>query len=56
MFLAVSAFGVNNAVLDGRHFVVWDAAAHVTGGYGRPSDETAVHLAVVGARAGRSGS
>ena len=51
LVLAVSASGVDKAALDGRHFVAVDAAGRVTGGYGRPSDETAVHLAVVGARA-----
>ena len=49
--LAVSASGVDKAALDGRHFVAVDADGRVTGGYGRPSDETAVHLAVVRARA-----
>jgi methylthioribulose-1-phosphate dehydratase len=50
LVLAVSASGVDKAALDARHFVAVDAAGQVTGGYGRPSDETAVHLAVVAAR------
>lgn len=50
LVLAVSASGVDKAVLDGRHFVAVDEDGRVTGGYGRPSDETAVHLAVVRAR------
>jgi methylthioribulose-1-phosphate dehydratase len=49
--LAVSASGVDKAVLDARHFVAVDADGRVTAGHGRPSDETAVHLAVVRARA-----
>ena len=49
--LAVSASGIDKAALDGRHFVAVDEDGRVTGGYGRPSDETAVHLAVVRARA-----
>jgi methylthioribulose-1-phosphate dehydratase len=50
LVLAVSASGVDKAALDGRHFVAVDEDGRVTGGYGRPSDETAVHLAVVRAR------
>jgi methylthioribulose-1-phosphate dehydratase len=51
LVLAVSASGVDKAALDRRHFVAVDEDGRVTGGYGRPSDETAVHLAVVRARA-----
>lgn len=48
--LAVSASGIDKAGLDARHFVTVDGNGRVTGGQGRPSDETAVHLAVVRAR------
>lgn len=50
LLLAVSASGVDKAALDARHFVAVDDEGRVTGGVGRPSDETAVHLAVVRAR------
>lgn len=48
--LAISASGADKATLEPAHFVTVDADGRRVSGSGRPSDETALHLAVVAAR------
>src|SRR5262245_3514120 len=48
--LAVSASGADKAALDASRFVTVDSEGRRLTGSGRPSDETALHLAVVAAR------
>jgi methylthioribulose-1-phosphate dehydratase len=48
--LVVSARGADKAALDASHFVTVDAEGRRLTGSARPSDETALHLAVVAAR------
>jgi methylthioribulose-1-phosphate dehydratase len=48
--LAVSASGVDKGALEPGHFVTVDERGRRVAGSGRPSDETAVHLAVTQAR------
>ena len=48
--LAVSASGSDKAALDASRFVTVDGEGRRLTGSGRPSDETALHLAVVAAR------
>jgi methylthioribulose-1-phosphate dehydratase len=48
--LAVSASGVDKGTLEPGQFVTVDERGRTVAGSGRPSDETAVHLAVVEAR------
>jgi methylthioribulose-1-phosphate dehydratase len=45
--LAISASGADKGTLDSGHFVTVDADGRRVSGSGRPSDETALHLAVV---------
>jgi methylthioribulose-1-phosphate dehydratase len=52
--LAITRSGVDKAVLGAEHIVEVDERGQVTRGTGRPSAETAIHLAVVAARDARA--
>ena len=48
--LAISASGLDKGLLCPEQFLTVDEAGRVTAGAGRPSEETAVHLAIVAER------
>jgi methylthioribulose-1-phosphate dehydratase len=52
--LAITRSGVDKGLLGAEHILEIDGGGAVTGGAGRPSAETAIHLAVVAARGARA--